>query len=97
VTKARKMATKKPSTDAHRESITDDTEAFLKAGYTVSYIPDGVLGLEPNTRGETSNSQDNNNKNNLTALCLAALLQLTVWRVIFVPPRITSAISKASP
>jgi hypothetical protein len=52
VTKVRKKATKKPSTEAHRESITEDTEAFLKAGYKVSYIPDGVSGLEPNTRGK---------------------------------------------
>ena len=52
MTKVRKKATKKPSTEAHRESITEDTEAFLKAGYKVGYIPDGVSGLEPNTRGK---------------------------------------------
>ena len=39
MTKVRKKATKKPSTEAHRESITEDTEAFLKAGYkgAISY------------------------------------------------------------
>ena len=52
MTKVRKKATKEPSTEAHRESITEDTEAFLKAVYKVSYIPDEVSELEPNTRGK---------------------------------------------
>ena len=35
------------SPEARRKSIAEDIEAFLKAGHTIDYIPDGVSGQDP--------------------------------------------------
>ncbi len=34
------------SPEARRKSIAEDIEAFLKAGHSIDYIPDGVSGQD---------------------------------------------------
>ena len=40
----KKNAQTEASPEARRKSIAEDIEAFLKAGHTIDYIPDGVSG-----------------------------------------------------
>lgn len=47
-----KTKTPKLSTDAQRDSIAEETEAFLKAGHKIEQIPDGVSGQDPHGRGK---------------------------------------------
>jgi hypothetical protein len=44
--------TPKLSSDAKRESIAEETEAFLRAGHKITQIPDGVSGQDPHGRGK---------------------------------------------
>jgi len=43
----KKNAQTEASPEARRKSIAEDIEAFLKAGHTIDYIPDGVSGQDP--------------------------------------------------
>ena len=43
----KKKAQTEASPEARRQSIAEDIEAFLKAGHTIDYIPDGVSGQDP--------------------------------------------------
>ena len=47
-----KTKTRKLSTDAKRDSIAEETKAFLKAGHKIEQIPDGVSGQDPYGRGK---------------------------------------------
>ena len=47
-----KTKTPKLSTDAKRDSIAEETKAFLKAGHKIEQIPDGVSGQDPYGRGK---------------------------------------------
>ena len=47
VNKVKKKAQAEPSPEARRQSIAQDIEAFLKAGHSIDYIPDGVSGQDP--------------------------------------------------
>ncbi len=47
-----KKKTPKLSSDAKRESIAEETAAFLKAGHKIKQIPDGVSGQDPYGRGK---------------------------------------------
>ena len=47
-----KTKTPKLSTDAKRDSIAEETKAFLKAGHKIEQIPDGVSGQAPYGRGK---------------------------------------------
>ena len=42
----------KLSADAKRESIAEETKAFLRAGHKITQIPDGVSGQDPYGRGK---------------------------------------------
>ena len=42
----------KTSSEAKRELIAKETEAFLKAGHEIRNIPYGVSGLDPMGRGK---------------------------------------------
>ena len=44
--------TPKLSSEAKRESIAEETEAFLRAGHKIKQIPDGVSGQDPYGRGK---------------------------------------------
>jgi hypothetical protein len=47
-----KTKTPKLSTDAKRDSIAEETKAFLKAGHKIEQIPVGVSGQDPYGRGK---------------------------------------------
>jgi len=42
----------KASSDAKRQLIAEETEAFLKGGHKITHIPDGISGLEPKSPGK---------------------------------------------
>ena len=42
----------KASSEAKRELIAKETEAFLKAGHEIKNIPNGVSGQDPKARGK---------------------------------------------
>ena len=47
-----KTKTPKLSTDAKRDSIAEETKAFLKAGHKIEQIPVAVSGQDPYGRGK---------------------------------------------
>ena len=47
-----KKKTPKTSSEAQRDAIAEETEAFLSAGHEIDRIPDGVSGLDPMGRGK---------------------------------------------
>jgi hypothetical protein len=51
-TKVIKKKAPKTSSEAKRDAIAEETEAFLSAGHEIDQIPDGVSGLDPMGRGK---------------------------------------------